>query len=126
MRHLGEDFMRFILIFLILLISASNNADPLERYAPQNITKAVALATKLSNTEWNYKWKGHSYRFFLNADGTISKLESWKDVHWVVIGANEIILEGYTDKMHLIFDRNIKTFASVDWDGSKSSGVLIH
>ncbi|WP_445359857.1 hypothetical protein ACJJIL_12615 [Microbulbifer sp. EKSA005] len=118
--------MRVCLFFMTLFFSFFSNADPLERYDPQSVAKAVTLASRLSSSEWNYTWRGRNYKFVLEEDGSISKLKSWKDVRWVVVGANEIVLEGYTDRMHLFFDKNIKNFKTFDWDGTKATGTLAH
>lgn len=119
-------YMKKYLTFFIFVISSLAKADPLERYDPQAVAQAVTLASKLGNSEWSYSWKGRDYKFVFEEDGSISKLKSWKDVRWVVVGSNEVVLEGLTDRMHLFFDKRISKFTTFDWDGTKASGVLVH
>lgn len=59
-------------------------------------------------------------------DGSISKLKSWENVRWVVVGGNEVVLEGYTDRVHLFFNQNINKFTTINLDGTKEAGALLH
>jgi len=96
--------MRIYLILMAFIFSKFCNADPLERFEPKSVAKAVALASELGNSRWSYSWRGKEYEFVFEEDGSISNLTSWKDVRWVVVSENEVVLEGYTDRMHLFFN----------------------
>lgn len=118
--------MRIYLILMAFIFSHFCSANPLERFEPKSVAKAVTLASKLGNSEWNYRWRGKDYGFVFEEDGSISKLKSWKNVRWVVVGENEVVLEGHADRMYLFFDANISEFTTFDWDGTKASGALVH
>jgi hypothetical protein len=100
-------------------------AYPLDRYNPESIVEAVALKDRLVDTQWTYTWRGNEYVFGFNSDGSISKLKSWGGVKWVIVGKNEVLLEGATDRMILLFNPLTTTFTTVDWDGTKGSGKII-
>lgn len=116
--------MKTLIIVILMLLSSLSFSNPLERFTPETIVESVALKDKLVGTTWIYKWRDREYRFGFNSDGTISKLKSWSMVRWVVIAPNEVELVGASNRMVLIFNNQITTFSTLDWDGQKSSGAI--
>ena len=116
--------MRVFTFAVFISLSLIGFADPLERFTPESMGGSVALKDKLVGTTWIYKWRGREYNFGFNPDGTISKLQSWSMVRWVVIAPNEVALIGSSDRMVLLFNQQTTAFNTMDWDGRKSSGVL--
>jgi hypothetical protein len=120
--------MKKALAFLltgIFCFSAAANANPKERFQPEEVVKAIALADRLSDTEWIYSWRDHEYIFRFNPDGSIGRLESWRNVSWSVAGPEDVILDAGSNKMLLRFNNAKTTFYTVDWDGRKSDGRIL-
>ena len=92
---------------------------------PENVVEAIPLADKLAGSVWLYSWNGNDYKFRFNEDGTIGILESWKNINWSVSGGTDVILEGKSSKMLLLFNSDKTTFHTRDWDGTKSDGRIV-
>ena len=108
--------MKILLTIILSILPLISTADPLERFSTENIVKAVALKDKLVGTQWVYKWRGREYIFVFDTNGSISKLNSWSTVKWVVTGSNEVVLEGTTDRMILLFNSQATKFTSIDYN----------
>jgi len=119
MKNLGQ-----LLLVGILCFAAAASADPKDRFKPKEIEKAIALADRLSGTEWIYVWRNHEYVFRFNPDGSIGRLESWRNVRWSVAGREDVILDAGASKMLLRFNDASTTFYTIDWDGEKSDGRI--
>ena len=114
-----------IIIFIFCFIPSLVLANPLDRFLPDNVAGSVRFKDKLVGTTWSYSWRGNEYVFGFESDGSISKLKSWSTVTWVITAPNEVVLEGISDRMVLLFDSTGTTFKTIDWDGQKSNGRLV-
>ena len=113
------------IIFLFLLMPLVSVSDPLDRFIPENVAGAARLKDQLVGSIWSYKWRGREYEFSFESDGSISKLKSWSMVSWVVTAPNEVVLEGVSDRMVLLFNDHATKFQTIDWDGEESSGIIL-
>lgn len=118
--------MKIFTILMLLFMPSLGYSDPLARFMPETVVGSVALKNKLVGTTWVYKWRGREYLFSFAADGSISKLKSWSMVTWVVTAPNEVVLEGISDRMVLLFNEQATGFTSIDWDGQKTSGKIAY
>ena len=117
--------MKILIVLVLLFMPSLGFSDPLARFTPETVAGSVALKNKLVGTTWVYKWRGREYLFSFAADGSVSKLKSWSMVNWVVTAPNEVVLEGVSDRMVLLFNDQATGFTSIDWDGQKTRGEIV-
>ena len=88
--------MKILTILMLLFMPLLGHSDPLARFMPETVVGSVALKNKLVGTTW------------------------------VVTAPNEVVLEGVSDRMVLLFNDQTTGFTSIDWDGQKTSGKIVY
>ncbi|UXD87208.1 hypothetical protein [Thalassolituus hydrocarboniclasticus] len=111
-------------ILSLAIVPSLLQADPKERFEPEEIVETIAFADRLAGSKWIYHWRDRDYEFRFNENGSIGILDGWSNVKWVVAGKEDVILEGGAHKMLLHFNEQKNAFYTRDWDGTKSDGRL--
>jgi hypothetical protein len=93
---------------------------------PDDFEAIKALHNKLAGTTWIHNYKEGRFPFTFGGNGTIEKHGSWDGQPWRVVSSSEVIIgeKASRGKMIFTFDDNIKSFVTLDWDGTPTSGEL--
>jgi hypothetical protein len=83
-----------------------------------------ALRDKLAGTTWIHNYKEGRFPFTFGRNGTIEKHGSWDDQPWRVVSSSEVVIgeKASRGKMIFTFDDDVKSFVTLDWDGTPTSG----
>ena len=119
---------RIFAVFALLALAATfvRADNPLETTSPKEIQGMNKLYNEICGKTWVHHYKSGNFSFTFGTNGVIENHKTWQGCPWRVISSREVILgkKDTRSKMIFTFDRNIKNFVNLNWDGTPTSGTV--
>jgi hypothetical protein len=116
----------FVILLCLSVVTLVMADDPLETTSPEETQGISKLYKTICGTTWIHHYKGGNFSFTFGTNGVIENHKTWQGTPWRVVSSKEVILgkKETRGKMIFTFDRNIKNFVNLNWDGTPTSGTV--